>query len=47
MAYGIYSGVSSQANPNIIPWSPAPPISTPNAISGLCFVILMSISHVL
>ena len=47
MAYGMYSGVSSQANPNIMPWSPAPPTSTPNAISGLCFVILISILHVL
>ena len=36
-------GVSSQANPNIMPWSPAPPTSTPNAISGLCLVMLISI----
>ena len=43
IANGIYSLVSSQAKPNIIPWSPAPPISTPSAISELCFVILVSI----
>ncbi len=36
MGAGISSGVSSQANPNIIPWSPAPPVSTPRAISGDC-----------
>ena len=40
---GISSGVSSQAKPNIIPWSPAPmslPLalssSTPMAMSGDC-----------
>src|SRR5207244_10206282 len=26
-------GVSSDAYPNIIPWSPAPPLSTPRAMS--------------
>src|SRR6185503_1660055 len=31
---GINSGVSLQAKPNINPWSPAPPVSTPIAISG-------------
>src|SRR5882672_6577728 len=31
---GISSGVSRHANPNIRPWSPAPPVSTPCAISG-------------
>ena len=31
---GINSGVSSQAYPNIMPWSPAPPVSTPMAMSG-------------
>ena len=34
IAKGIYSAVSSQAYPNIIPWSPAPPISTPCEISN-------------
>jgi len=34
MGIGINSGVSSQAKPNIRPWSPAPPVSTPMAISG-------------
>ena len=33
---GMYSGVSFDAYPNIIPWSPAPPVSTPRAISGDC-----------
>ncbi len=33
---GISSGVSSQAKPTIIPWSPAPPVSTPWAMSGDC-----------
>ena len=41
MGRGISSGVSSQAYPNIIPWSPAPcslpaPESTPMAISRDC-----------
>ena len=31
---GISSGVSRQAKPNISPWSPAPPLSTPIAMSG-------------
>ena len=31
---GISSAVSLQAYPNIIPWSPAPPVSTPCAMSG-------------
>ncbi len=33
---GIRSGVSSVANPNIIHWSHAPPVSTHCAISGDC-----------
>ena len=33
---GISSGVSRQAKPNISPWSPAPPVSTPWAMSGDC-----------
>ena len=33
---GMSSGVSSHANPNIIPWSPAPPESTPIAMSPVC-----------
>ncbi len=33
---GISSGVSRHAKPNISPWSPAPPVSTPWAISGDC-----------
>ena len=37
---GISSLVSLHAYPNIIPWSPAPPGSTPCAISGLCSLIL-------
>jgi len=36
---GISSGVSSQAKPNIRPWSPAPPVSTPMAISSDCFLM--------
>ena len=43
MGMGISSGVSSVANPNIRPWSPAPwslynpwPVFTPWAMSGLC-----------
>ena len=36
MGAGISSGVSSQANPTIIPWSPAPPVLTPWAMSGDC-----------
>ncbi len=31
---GISSAVSSDAYPNIMPWSPAPPVSTPIAMSG-------------
>jgi hypothetical protein len=31
---GIRSSVSSVAYPNIMPWSPAPPVSTPMAMSG-------------
>ena len=33
---GISSGVSEQAYPNMSPWSPAPPGSTPRAMSGDC-----------
>ena len=33
---GISSSVSVQAYPNISPWSPAPPGSTPWAMSGDC-----------
>ena len=36
MGVGISSGVSSVAKPNIMPWSPAPPVSTPCAMSGDC-----------
>ena len=36
MVMGMSSGVSSQAYPNIRPWSPAPPVSTPMAMSGDC-----------
>ena len=35
MGRGMRVGVSSQANPNIIPWSPAPPVSTPWLMCGL------------
>jgi hypothetical protein len=31
---GINSSVSRHAKPNIRPWSPAPPVSTPIAMSG-------------
>ena len=50
---GISSGVSRQANPNIIPWSPrqlaassrlAP--STPWAMSGDCSLTLTSVPQV-
>src|SRR6266436_6425076 len=34
MGMGISSSVSSQAKPNMSPWSPAPPVSTPMAMSG-------------
>jgi len=33
---GISSSVSVQAKPNMSPWSPAPPGSTPIAMSGDC-----------
>ena len=33
---GINSSVSRTAYPNIIPWSPAPPVSTPWAMSADC-----------
>jgi hypothetical protein len=36
MGMGINSPVSSHAKPNISPWSPAPPVSTPMAMSGDC-----------
>jgi len=36
MGRGINCGVSRQAKPNIRPWSPAPPLSTPRAMSGDC-----------
>jgi len=32
---GINSGVSLQANPNIIPWSPAPPVYAHGDVAGL------------
>ena len=35
MGRGINSSVSSQAKPNINPWSPAPPVPTPMSISEL------------
>ncbi len=34
MGIGISVGVSLQAKPNIMPWSPAPPTSTPAAMFG-------------
>jgi hypothetical protein len=34
MGSGISSGVSRHAKPNIRPWSPAPRLSTPMAMSG-------------
>ena len=39
MGVGISSGVSLVAYPNIMPWSPAPPVSTPMAMSGDCELI--------
>ena len=33
---GINSSVSLHANPNMSPWSPAPPVSTPKAMSVDC-----------
>ena len=44
---GISSGVSRQANPNMRPWSPAPPVSTPCAMSGDCLSIVLMTAHVL
>jgi hypothetical protein len=43
---GISSGVSSHAKPNIIPESPAPPTSTPCAMSGDCSSMLLMIPQV-
>ena len=44
---GISSGVSLQAYPNIMPWSPAPPVSTPMAISPDCLLMLEMTAQVL
>ncbi len=44
---GISSGVSLQAKPNIIPWSPAPPVSTPMAMSPDCLLMLEITAQVL
>ncbi len=38
--------VSSQAKPNIMPWSPAPPRSTPMAMWGDCLWRWHSTLHV-
>ena len=46
MGAGISVGVSSHAYPNIIPWSPAPPVSTPCAMSGDCWSTATSTPHV-
>ena len=46
---GMSSGVSRQAKPNIIPWSPAPSSSarsTPWAMSRLCSLTLTIVPHV-
>jgi hypothetical protein len=43
---GISASVSSVAYPNIIPWSPAPPVSTPIAMSGDCRSIVESTAQV-
>ena len=42
IAKGISSSVSFTAPPNMIPWSPAPPVSTPIEISGDCEWIVLS-----
>ena len=44
---GISSGFSLQAYPNIIPWSPAPPVSTPMAMSPDCLLMLEMTAQVL
>jgi hypothetical protein len=43
---GIRDGVSSVAYPNIIPWSPAPPVSTPIAMSVDWRSIVVKIAQV-
>ena len=46
MGKGINSSVSRHANPNIMPWSPAPPVSTPRAMSVDCSWIAVSTPQV-
>jgi len=41
MGMGINSSVSLQAKPNMMPWSPAPPVSTPMAMSGDCLSMVV------
>ncbi len=43
---GISSSVSRTARPNMSPWSPAPPVSTPIAMSGDCLSIVEITAHV-
>ncbi len=43
---GISSSVSRTAKPNIRPWSPAPPVSTPWAMSEDCGSIEEMTAHV-
>ncbi len=47
MAAGMSSSVSSEAYPNIIPWSPAPPLSTPMAMSGDWLSSEVTTAHVM
>ena len=44
---GINSAFSFTAYPNIIPWSPAPPVSTPMAMSPDCLLMLEMTAQVL
>ena len=46
MGSGMREGVSSVAYPNIIPWSPAPPVSTPRAMSADCRSIVVITAQV-
>ena len=47
MGVGINSSFSFTAYPNIIPWSPAPPVSTPMAMSPDCLLMLEMTAQVL
>ena len=47
MGVGINSAFSFTAYPNIIPWSPAPPVSTPMAMSPDCLLMLEMTAQVL